>query len=679
MVIETQTERALVSGAARPEESVSREHLELLNSFAIHLFEIGTEDDLAWEVVHEIVGKMGFRDCVFYYADLGRHVLHQAAALGSKNPHERLILNPLEIPFGAGITGRVAMTRRPKIVSDLSADDTYISDLEPALSEICVPIVVDDIVVGVIDCEDPRPNHFTRIHLLILTAVAAMAAGRLGSLRRDRDLKENQARLNGIVELAPEAIISTDVGLKVTLFNRGAERIFGFSAQEVLGRSLHALLPDDRHDDLDQLVDGLRRAHAPQEPENVRTPISGRRKNGEEFPAFMSIASYMLGADQMFTVMLQDIGDRVRIEEQVRHRDVLLRAIFDNCPTEITINDTDGRITNVSQSAADALNVDRSVAIGTTTADFFPPEIAERYMAADREVVRTGRSIQQEVKETSDNGTRYLLTSKFPLNDDDGEIIGICSMTSDITAIRETENDLRRAVEAADEANTAKSQFLANVSHELRTPLNSITGYAEMIDMQILGPVEPAIYREYAANILFSGRHLMDLVNQILDIERIEAGKYAITPEDINVAELFGECDRMVRPRADEKGIGMSFKFDATVRIHADRRAIFQVLVNLLSNAVKFTQNGGRVALFVSMDGDVCVLCVNDNGPGIPKDRLDAVKDPFSREESDPYKTQEGFGLGLSISNALIQLHDGELDISSEPGFGTTATVRLPL
>lgn len=295
---------------ARNRSSISRHDFQLLNEFAIGLYDIQSESELAWKIARDVVGRMGFQDCVFYYADREARVLRQAAAIGAKNPKQHLILNPLVIPFGDGITGHVAETRKPEIVADLSTDERYIPDLEPALSEICVPILVEDTVWGVIDCEDRRANYFTDIDLLILTTVAAMAAGRLTALHKESNLRNSRARFDEIIEMAPEAIVLLSADMNVILFNESAERLFGYDSAEVIGKPFDMLMPERLRAGCRDWIEALGAARDAGQSTEGRDRTIGLHKDSAEFPTVASISRYPSGLDSIYTVMFQDAGAR---------------------------------------------------------------------------------------------------------------------------------------------------------------------------------------------------------------------------------------------------------------------------------------------------------------------------------------------------------------------------------
>ncbi|MGY6708346.1 MAG: PAS domain-containing sensor histidine kinase [Rhizobiaceae bacterium] len=235
-----------------------------------------------------------------------------------------------------------------------------------------------------------------------------------------------------------------------------------------------------------------------------------------------------------------------------------------------------------------------------------------------------------------------------------------------------------KETERAEAANQAKSEFLANMSHELRTPLNAIIGFSELMQQQLFGPLEPK-YAEYTRDIHGSGQYLLGVINDILDMSKIEAGQFSIDRESIDLCPLIRETVRVVALQAAEKSITVETNIPDSMRLYADRRAIKQIVINLLSNAVKFTGEGGRVSLRARKVSGAIVLSIEDTGCGIPKEALKKLGRPFEQVQNQFSKNHTGSGLGLAISRSLAQLHGGALKIRSTENVGTIVSVRVPV
>ena len=238
-------------------------------------------------------------------------------------------------------------------------------------------------------------------------------------------------------------------------------------------------------------------------------------------------------------------------------------------------------------------------------------------------------------------------------------------------------DEARRRAEAA---NKAKSRFLATMSHELRTPLNAIMGFSEVMKTEIFGPMSHPTYREYAGSIHDSGRHLLNLINEILDLSRIEAGRYELNEEPIRLTDVAEDCYRLLKLRAEGKGLTIVEDLDYDLpQVWADQRAIRQVCLNLISNALKFTPKGGHVTVSVraALNGGQ-IISVRDTGPGIPEDEIPKVLQAFGQGSLAHETAEGGTGLGLPIVKNLIELHGGTFDLQSELRKGTEAIVHLP-
>ncbi|MER9754892.1 ATP-binding protein [Mesorhizobium sp. M0166] len=236
-----------------------------------------------------------------------------------------------------------------------------------------------------------------------------------------------------------------------------------------------------------------------------------------------------------------------------------------------------------------------------------------------------------------------------------------------------------KETERAEAANRAKSEFLANMSHELRTPLNAIIGFSELMERRLFGPLGSPRYEEYATDINGSGKYLLGVINDILDMSKIEAGQFALDQEEIDLCPLIRETVRVVSLQAAEKSITVETRIADSLTLFADRRAIKQILINLLSNAVKFTGQGGHISVRARSISSALILTIEDNGCGIPKAALSKLGRPFEQVQNQFSKSHAGSGLGLAISRSLAELQGGALKIRSTESIGTIVSVRIPI
>ncbi len=279
-----------------------------------------------------------------------------------------------------------------------------------------------------------------------------------------------------------------------------------------------------------------------------------------------------------------------------------------------------------------------------------------------------------------DGETRYIRCEGRCKLDHEGDVIALYGIMQDMTERVLYEEQLKQAKDTAERAYAAKTQFLANMSHELRTPLNAIIGFSEMMRTEMLGPLGNKKYVEYVSGIHESGEHLLDLISDILDMSKIEAGKYELDFENVDLRRTLKMAITMVESRAVEGRVTLDSQclIDLDATIIADRRAIMQITLNILSNAVKFTPEKGTVTINCQKRDNYILIKVSDTGIGIPANKLAQITRPFEQASSSYTRNKGGSGLGLAITKELVELHGGALVIDSVYGEGTTVTMRLP-
>ena len=318
--------------------------------------------------------------------------------------------------------------------------------------------------------------------------------------------------------------------------------------------------------------------------------------------------------------------------------------------------------------------------IGRTDYDVVPAEQAAFFQAIDNKVLASGAPHENEEMLTSADGVEYWLVTRksiFKVQGGERYVVGVIS---DITERKRIEKDLVAAKVLAEDANRAKSQFLANMSHELRTPLNAVIGFSEVIKNEMLGAINDQRYRDYAEDIHRSGVHLLKLINDILDLTKVEAGKYELQEEVCDVARTIGDSIRLMRNLAAGRGLALQSRISEELPfLLADERCLRQIIVNFLSNAVKFTPEGGRVDVDARLAADGgLVVSVTDTGIGMKEDDLPHALAPFRQIEHSLGRKYEGTGLGLPLVKALLDLHHGALHIDSRLGAGTTVSAHFP-
>jgi two-component system cell cycle sensor histidine kinase PleC len=403
-----------------------------------------------------------------------------------------------------------------------------------------------------------------------------------------------------------------------------------------------------------------------------------------------------------------DITEQKSLAEKTVEADLRLRDAIETIPEAFVLWDAEDRLV-LCNSHFQRLHKlpDSAVAPGTSYETVIEvgsmPEVRTRLHEAGAAQSPGARTFEAQL----DDGSWLHISER---RTKDG---GYVSVGTDITRIKEHEhklvdNDLRlratvidlkrsqselerQAVELADlaekysqernraeDANAAKSKFLANMSHELRTPLNAIIGFSEIMGSGLFGTLGSEKYQEYCHDILTSGQYLLEVINDILDMSKIEAGRMKLDIEPLDLSKTLAESLRVVSGRAEDKGLTLDADIEGTISVRADRRAVKQIIVNLLSNAVKFTPDHGKVVVRGQMLEDSIVLLIADTGIGIAPDSLRRLGNPFEQVESQLTKTYQGSGLGLAIARSLTHLHGGSMKLRSKLGAGTVVRVVLP-
>ena len=403
-----------------------------------------------------------------------------------------------------------------------------------------------------------------------------------------------------------------------------------------------------------------------------------------------------------------DVTEQMRLVERSKTADIRLRDAIETIPEAFVLWDAENRLVLCNSNFQQLHKLsDEAIGAGTSFEDIVA--------AGRRPVVHTRLTGEDESEDGArtfeallDDG-RWLHISERRTKDG-----GFVSVGTDITALKLHEErlmsserrlmatiaDLRNSQQAlkhqtrqlaelaekysteknrAEDANQAKSKFLANMSHELRTPLNAILGFSEIMESGMFGPLGADRYIEYCRDIRESGQYLLDVISDVLDMSKIEAGRIRLDAEEIDLDGLLAESMRIVSQRADDKGLTLTAKIAPEIRLCGDRRSMKQIALNLLSNAVKFTPEGGRVTVRARAAQGIVTIAIADNGIGIAKEALERLGRPFEQVDAQFTKRHEGSGLGLAIAKSLIQLHGGSMHIRSTLDKGTTVLVRLPV
>ncbi|MGH6948964.1 MAG: ATP-binding protein [Kiloniellales bacterium] len=360
----------------------------------------------------------------------------------------------------------------------------------------------------------------------------------------------------------------------------------------------------------------------------------------------------------------------------------LLDSVINAAPAMINAKDRQSRYVLMNSYQARLYGVTPEEGRGKTAAELLGGTYGEYTLNLDRAVIESKEPISLFEEEYADAyGMKHTwLTTKVPLLGPDGQAHYVVNVSLDISSRKAAEREALLAKEQAELANRAKTEFLANMSHELRTPLNAIMGFAEMIASELFGPLGSERYRNYARDIGDSGRHLLAVINDILDLSKIEAGKTDLHEDRLNLSELVEAVMRIVEGRASEAEVTLVRDIPADLPdLYADPRLVKQMLINLLSNAVKFTPSGGTTTVSARRcETGGIDLAVADSGIGIAAEDIPKALAPFGQVDSGLTRRYDGAGLGLPLTRSLVELHGGALAIESTPGVGTTVRLRFP-
>ena len=487
--------------------------------------------------------------------------------------------------------------------------------------------------------------------------------------------------MRSIIDNSPTTIVLQDLEGRYRLVNEAFLSISGVTAEQVLGKL-----------DKDVMEAGHYKTKQAHEAEVIETGEAVTHERIDTLPSGnvhrRLVTKFPVhGPDgdiiSIGTISM-DLSALRKAEENLQTMEARFKDILRIAPEVIISTDVEGTILMFNDAAENTFGYAADDIIGQSIDVLLPEQFQAahgRHLKAFVEGPDTARMMggRGEISGRRRDGSVFPADASISKLQSGGQTILTVTM-HDITDRRQAEEDLRDAVTEAQRANQAKTEFLATMSHELRTPLNAIIGFSETMSGQYFGPLGSEQYVEYANDIKNSGVHLLQLINDLLDLSAIEAGKHELHKESLNIQDVVDDCAPIVNERAGEKQIAYVRDITSDIpSVEADQRALKQILLNLLSNAVKFTPNGGKVTLTASASNDGLTIEIRDTGIGIPAAELATLTDPFVRGEADLYKSQEGTGLGLAIVKSLVDLHGGDLSIESEVGVGTTVTVTLPL
>jgi PAS domain S-box-containing protein len=501
------------------------------------------------------------------------------------------------LALGIGIPGQAAVNREPILIKDIPEDTIFkikhgMGDSIPRNIG-SFPILLQDKLLGVLvlaslkEYSDEVPSFINNINSQLAIAISNTQAFELVQAQAERlkrqesELMEKETRLRTILNNTVDAIITIDERGAIESFNQAAERIFGYTAAETIGKNVKMLQPEPYHSRHDEYLSNyLRTGEA--KIIGIGREVTGLRKDGTTFPLELSVSEVIVNKKRIFTGLIRDITERKQAEEELKRFNEELQMQTEELETQ-----------------------------------------AEELRAQQKELEDKNREVEM--------------------------------------------------------ANLAKSEFLANMSHELRTPLNSIIGFSEVLEDKTFGELNTK-QQKYVNNIHTSGRHLLQLINDILDLSKVEAGKMDMNYEEFSISDAMRDIGTTIKTQIDKKNLTFETMIDEHLSsIEADQKKFKQIMYNLLSNAVKFTPEGGKIDVKAELADEFARISVIDTGIGIKPDDQELVFAEFQQIDSKVSRAYEGTGLGLPLTRKFVEMHGGKIWVESELGKGSTFTFTIPL
>ncbi|WP_410508578.1 PAS domain S-box protein [Methanosarcina hadiensis] len=470
------------------------------------------------------------------------------------------------------------------------------------------------------------------------------------------ELKRNEERYRTLFEQSNDAIFLNQLDGKIIEANEKASEIFGYTKEELQKINVVDLLPPDRRGEGAQGLETLRRAGF------IHGDTLYIKKNGEAFNVEVS-SRVLNGYQDLALTVIRDISEKKKAEEKIARSEFKYRSLFEKSNDVIIIHDFNGRILEVNRRACEVLGYSEEELKQKSVVELiFPEDVNE--VRSEMRKAKTAGFARKESRIVRSNGTFIHMDISASLLQAQQNTIQ--AVGRDITDRIKAEEAMINARIEAETASRIKSEFLDNMSHELRTPLNSIIGFSDILIERVFGELNERQLK-YVSNISISGKHLLGLINDILDLSKVEAGKMELQYSELSINPVFDEVKNTLLPLANAKSLWIEFIAEPDCgNIQADRSRLIQILYNLASNAIKFTREGGRVSVHCKRRGNRVIFSVKDTGIGISPEDQKKLFQPFSQIDSSSAKQYCGTGLGLALVKKLVELHGGQIRVESE-------------
>lgn len=494
----------------------------------------------------------------------------------------------------------------------------------------------------------------------------------------------NKERIDSILQASPDGICVIDTESTIQMANQSMLQMFGYSLDEIMGQNVKMLMMDEIAHEHDHYIERIVWGREPKLIGQGSREVEGRKKDGSTFPMDLSVAMIGSGKEALFVGILRDITERIAMQEKAKEQAAFQAALLDAVPNPIFVKDVNQTFTAMNRAYEEAFGIRREDYIGTSTLDanYVPEEVREEWNRSDQELIDKGGYTREELTARfADNRDHDVLSMRrtFELGSDaTGGMLGILI---DISDRKEMEREMEIAREQAESANETKSAFLANMSHELRTPMNAIIGYAEMLKEDAEDDENEEIIPDLE-HIITAGRHLLQLINDVLDISKIEAGRMDLYLEDFDIATMISDAASTVTTLVEKNNNVLDIQVEENLgSMHADLTKVRQIVFNLVSNAAKFTSDGkvGIEASAVDIGGQAFIrLAVTDTGIGIPEEKLEHIFEEFSQADNSTTRNYGGTGLGLALVRKFARMMGGDIRVESTAGEGSAFVLEVP-